>query len=147
MTSSHGMSGLIAAGSPPSSAIASRIAARSTTAGTPVKSCSSTRAGRKESSRPGVVSASQSAMAAMSSAVTDCPSSCRTRFSSTTLIENGRRDRSLPVAEATARRSRIETGPLGASSEARAAKESRSGRLDMVDLIETAKGFFPWAFP
>ena len=45
MTSSAGTSGLIFAGSPPIAAIASRIAARSTTAGTPVKSCSTTRAG------------------------------------------------------------------------------------------------------
>jgi hypothetical protein len=37
---------LIFVGSPPSAAIASRIAARSTTQGTPVKSCSSTRAVR-----------------------------------------------------------------------------------------------------
>ncbi len=42
----HGFSGLIFSGSPPSATIASRIAARSTTAGTPVKSCISTRAGR-----------------------------------------------------------------------------------------------------
>ena len=35
-------------GSPPSRAMPSRIAARSTTAGTPVKSCSSTRAGANE---------------------------------------------------------------------------------------------------
>jgi hypothetical protein len=47
MTSSAGCSGLIFSGSPPRATIASRIAARSTTAGTPVKSCSSTRAGRK----------------------------------------------------------------------------------------------------
>ena len=45
MTSSAGTSGLMRAGSPPIAAIASRIAARSTTAGTPVKSCISTRAG------------------------------------------------------------------------------------------------------
>ena len=45
MISSAGRSGLILAGSPPSAAIASRIAARSTMHGTPVKSCSSTRAG------------------------------------------------------------------------------------------------------
>ena len=45
MTRSTGTSGLIFAGSPPSSSIASRIAARSTTPGTPVKSCISTRAG------------------------------------------------------------------------------------------------------
>jgi hypothetical protein len=46
MTRSTGDSGLIFFGSPPSFTIASRIAARSTTAGTPVKSCISTRAGR-----------------------------------------------------------------------------------------------------
>ena len=40
-----GDSGLIRAASPPSSSIASRMAARSTIAGTPVKSCISTRAG------------------------------------------------------------------------------------------------------
>ena len=45
MTSSAGASGLILAGSPPSSATASRIVARSTTQGTPVKSCMMTRAG------------------------------------------------------------------------------------------------------
>ena len=45
MTSSEGMSGLIFCGSPPNAAIASRMATRSTTQGTPVKSCSSTRAG------------------------------------------------------------------------------------------------------
>ena len=42
-----GTSGLIFAGLPPSRAIALRIAARSTTQGTPVKSCSTTRAGLK----------------------------------------------------------------------------------------------------
>ncbi len=47
MTRSTGLSGLIFSGSPPSLARASRMAARSTTAGTPVKSCISTRAGRK----------------------------------------------------------------------------------------------------
>ena len=47
MTSSTGCSGLTFFGSPPSRTMPSRIAARSTTAGTPVKSCSSTRAGVK----------------------------------------------------------------------------------------------------
>ena len=67
MTSSAGTSGLIFAGSPPRSAIASRMAARSTTAGTPVKSCMTTRAGVKAISllglglaRPSVASASMS---------------------------------------------------------------------------------------
>ena len=41
-------------GSPPSAFIAARIAARSTTAGTPVKSCSSTRAGMNAISLAGV---------------------------------------------------------------------------------------------
>ena len=45
MTSSAGASGLILAGSPPNSATASPLVARSTTAGTPVKSCMITRAG------------------------------------------------------------------------------------------------------
>jgi hypothetical protein len=40
-----GASGLTRSGSPPRVLMASRIAARSTTAGTPVKSCISTRAG------------------------------------------------------------------------------------------------------
>jgi hypothetical protein len=58
---------LIAFGSPPWLRIASRIAARSTTAGTPVKSCSKTRAGWKEISCEGSASAIQPATAAASS--------------------------------------------------------------------------------
>ena len=54
MTSSAGTSGLIADGvAAQLSAIASRIAARSTTAGTPVKSCITTRAGVKAISSDG----------------------------------------------------------------------------------------------
>ena len=60
------MSGLIFFGSPPRSAIALRIAARSTTAGTPVKSCSSTRAGANEISRLGSSVATQPATASTS---------------------------------------------------------------------------------
>ena len=51
MTSSTGTRGLIFLASLPSATIASRIAARSTTAGTPVRSCISTRAGVKAISR------------------------------------------------------------------------------------------------
>ena len=47
ITRSTGTSGLIRLGSPPSRCMALRIAARSTTAGTPVKSWSTTRAGLK----------------------------------------------------------------------------------------------------
>ena len=63
ITSSAGISGLIFPGSPPSSAIASRIAARSTTAGTPVKSCSSTREGKNEISCDGAAPGSHDATA------------------------------------------------------------------------------------
>ena len=87
MIRSTGTSGLIAAGSPPRSSIASRIAARSTTAGTPVKSCISTRAGWKGISTLGSAFASQPAIASTSSEVTEVPSSSRSAFSSRTLSE------------------------------------------------------------
>ena len=79
------------------SAIASRIAARSTTAGTPVRSCISTRAGVNAISLLGCALASQLASASTSAAVTagDGPleplSSMRSRFSSSTFNENGSR--------------------------------------------------------
>ena len=60
--------GLILLGSPPIRRIASRMAARSTTAGTPVKSCSRTRAGMKAISRAGRAAGSQRRRASMSSA-------------------------------------------------------------------------------
>jgi hypothetical protein len=91
MTSSAGTSGLIFAGSPPLSAMASRMAARSTTAGTPVKSCITTRAGVKAISSDGSALASQRASASMSSLLTETPSSLRSRFSSSTFSEKGRR--------------------------------------------------------
>ena len=71
----------------------SRMAARSTTAGTPVKSCMSTRAGRKPISLPAVpLSSIQAASATMSSLVTVRPSSWRRRFSSSTFMEKGSRE-------------------------------------------------------
>ena len=87
ITRSTSTSGLIAAGSPPISSIASRIAARSTTAGTPVKSCISTRAGWKGISTLGSAAASQPAIASTSAALTETPSSSRSTFSSSTLTE------------------------------------------------------------
>ena len=71
ITRSTGTSGLIFAGSEPSSSIASRIAARSTIAGTPVKSCISTRAGWNGISSTGSAFASQEAIVSTSSAVTE----------------------------------------------------------------------------
>src|SRR5438270_430612 len=84
MTSSAGISGLIFAGSPPWSRIASRIAARSTIAGTPVKSWRSTRAGMNEISCAGSASADQLMIGAGSPPL-------RTTFSSRILSVYGRR--------------------------------------------------------
>jgi hypothetical protein len=67
---------------PPSFTTASRIAARSTTAGTPVKSWRITRAGVNAISRSGSACGFQFANAAMSSRVMFAPSSWRSRFSS-----------------------------------------------------------------
>src|ERR1041384_6322199 len=91
MTSSTGCSGLMRSGSPPRSTIASRIAARSTTQGTPVKSCSSTRDGMKEISFSTFAVAFHSATARISLAFTNAPSSRRSRFSRRIFIEYGRR--------------------------------------------------------
>ena len=77
ITSSAGSCGLICVGSPPRSAIAFRIAARSTTAGTPVKSWRSTRAGRNEISSEGSASGCQRLRASASAS-----SPCRRAFSS-----------------------------------------------------------------
>ncbi len=75
--------------------MASRMAARSTTAGTPVKSCISTRAGRNAISWLDDLVFIHSATALMSSLVTVRPSSLRSRFSKITFIENGRREMPL----------------------------------------------------
>ena len=96
MTRSAGTSGLTRDGSPPSSAIASRMAARSTTAGTPVKSCRITRAGMKgisTSEAPGAAAAPgrQAASAATSDSRTIPPPACLITFSSRILIVTGRR--------------------------------------------------------
>ena len=62
--------------------MASRMAARSTIAGTPVKSCISTRLGVKAISLDGSSSADQVATVSTAAAVTALPSSLRRRFSS-----------------------------------------------------------------
>ena len=84
--------------------MASRMAARSTTAGTPVKSCISTRAQRKLISLVDLPPFfTQSAKAAMSAFLTVVPSSWRTRFSIRMRSEKGRRERS-PTSFSTALR-------------------------------------------
>ena len=90
ITSSAGTSGLIFSGSPPRSRIASRMVARSTTAGTPVRSCMITRAGLNWISVSGSAVGSQFASARTWSAVTFTPSSVRSRFSSKIFRLNGR---------------------------------------------------------
>ena len=121
MTSSAGTSGLIAEASPPLSAIASRMAARSTTAGTPVKSCITTRAGVKAISSVGSADASQRASFSMLSSVTATPSSLRRRFSSSTFRENGSRATSNLDWSASSRKISKVSPPT--SSSARASKE------------------------
>ena len=76
-------------GSPPSAAIASRMAARSTTAGTPVKSCSSTRLVRNAISFSALPSRPTCASASMSARFTNASSSFRSRFSSRILRLKG----------------------------------------------------------
>ena len=71
--------------------MASRIAARSTMAGTPVKSCIRTRAGTKAISRVPADPGAHRARASTSSCVTVAPSSWRSRFSRSTFTEKGRR--------------------------------------------------------
>src|SRR5450759_820912 len=93
MTRSTGCSGLISRASPPRRARASRIAARSTTAGTPVKSWSSTRAVRNAISFSTFPFMFQVARARTSSGLTNLPSSFLSRFSRRTLRLNG----SLPA--------------------------------------------------
>ena len=104
ITSSAGMSGSITLGSPPKPAIASRIAARSTTAGTPVKSWSRTRAGAKVISLDGSAVAFQAATASTSARVTVVPSSRRSTFSSRTRSVYGRRATSYRDWSASSRK-------------------------------------------
>ena len=81
----------LAADRPPCFFMASRMAARSTTAGTPVKSCRSTRLGVKAISRIGSAFGSHSRAPRCRPRAPMTPSSVRSRFSSRILSENGSR--------------------------------------------------------
>ncbi len=61
MTRSTGTMGLMRSGLPPSRDMAERMAARSTTAGTPVKSCRMTRPGLNGTSKESVICGDQRA--------------------------------------------------------------------------------------
>ena len=89
MTISAGERGLIRLGSPPRATTASRIVARSTMQGTPVKSCITTRAGVNWISVSGSAVGTHEPSASICSLVTLAPSSVRRRFSRSTLRLNG----------------------------------------------------------
>ena len=97
--------------------MAERIAARSTTAGTPVKSCIRIRAGMKATSA--VEGSGQRARAMTSSAETPALPSRRNTFSASTLIVWGKRARSTPASAARPSRRNSSTVPFGVSSRAR----------------------------
>jgi hypothetical protein len=82
-----GIRGLIFFGSPPTSSIALRIAARSTTAGTPVKSCITTRAGKYANSSP--TDSGQEESRSRSSSETNFPPQFLRSDSRSTRTENG----------------------------------------------------------
>ena len=92
MTRSECTTGFIVRGSPPSLATASRMAARSTTTGTPVKSCNATRPGMYGNSVAGCWSCDQDATS--STSASDAGPSCalRSAFSNSTRIEKGNVD-------------------------------------------------------
>ena len=84
--------------------MASRMAARSTTAGTPVKSCISTRAGRKAISCSTLPRFSTHSATARRSPASTVGPSLRSRFSSSTFIDTGRRETPERPASSAARR-------------------------------------------
>ena len=91
-TRSTGTSGSIIFGSLPSRATAERMAARSTSSGTPVKSCSTMRATTNGISSVRSAFGFQLARARTSSSVTRLPSQLRSTDSSTMRMETGRRE-------------------------------------------------------
>ena len=135
ITSSTGTNGLIWEGEPPRPTSASRMAARSTTPGTPVKSCISTRSGVKAISRASSPALApwasgcrpHAATAATSDAVTRNPSSWRSRFSRSTLTPYGRRATSPAAASGPAARLKISNRRSPTASSVRALKLSGCG--------------------
>src|SRR6266542_22477 len=121
MMRSTGTSGFTFAGSPPARSTAERIAAMSTAAGTPVKSCISTRAGMKARAVSGGGSAGHRARADTSSDDTSRLPARRRRFSSRIFTVWGRRARSAPSTESSRWMS---SGSPPASSVARAPPSS-----------------------
>ena len=126
MIRSTGTSGLTREASPPARAIALRIAARSTTAGTPVKSCIRMRAGMN-ASRAARSSSGQPARARTSSSLTSRVPARRSRFSSRIFTVWGSRAWSPTPCSASQASRCIETVPSAVSSSARAPSISPMG--------------------
>jgi hypothetical protein len=127
MIRSTGINGLTRVASPPARAIALRIAARSTVAGTPVKSCMRTRYGMKATVEPlappaplAVGASDQRDSADTSSAVTSREPARRRRFSSRIFTVCGRRSSVSPPASASHCRRWMDTVPPAVSSAVRA---------------------------
>jgi len=97
-TISTGTSGSIFCGFLPARAAAERIAARSASSGTPVKSCRMTRATVKGISSVRPAFGFQPANCLTCSGVTLTPSQLRSTDSSTMRIDTGRRDTDTPSA-------------------------------------------------
>ena len=89
MTRSQGICGLIFAGSPPRFAHASRITAKSTNTGTPVKSWNSTRAGLNSTSLPTSPAQPASTTRLARSEAASGLSALRSTFSSSTFSAYG----------------------------------------------------------
>ena len=87
---------MILLGSKPLSFKASRIAAKSATAGTPVKSCIRTRVGEKDISKLSLDSLISLHKLEIMTLVTDSPSSFLIKFSKSIFIELGIFDKSNP---------------------------------------------------
>src|SRR5687767_903392 len=125
MTRSTGWSGLIRFGAPPSLTIASRMAARSTTAGTPVKSWSSTRLVRNAISCSAWPRTFHRASASMSDRLTNASSSLRSRFSRRMRNVTGSRSTvALGILASAPRREIVYDAPSTRSVD-RASKELR----------------------
>ena len=123
MMRSTSTSGLTRSGSPPARAIADRIAARSTTAGTPVKSCIRTRAGMKATLVRGA-GAGQSARARTSASLTSRVPARRRRSSSRIFTVCGNRP-TCPIPCSASQPSRLTaTSPWAVANRSLAAANS-----------------------
>src|SRR3990172_6925602 len=134
MTRSTGRRGLIRRGSPPRRARAARIAARSTTAGTPVKSCIRTRAGRKGISGRSIRPGAQAATARTSWLRMRCSSTWRRTDSSSRRIEKGSRSSCVRPACSSAVRPKMVISPACVARRRRARKASFGISLSSVVL-------------